>query len=77
MIEIGYFISPAFQRKGYAKEAIIAMLQYLNDYYDIPIVIARIHPENLASNKLIESLPNKSRKTVQPDYIEYVIDTIG
>ena len=55
-MEVGYSIAHAHQRKGYAYEALSALLGLLqNDLY-LEMVTAGILPENKASEKLLEKL---------------------
>lgn len=54
--EIGYMLLPKAQGKGYAKEAVQAMLIYGFEQLDLHSVEAVIDPENEASIKLIEKL---------------------
>lgn len=53
--EIGYWISPAFQRKGYAEEAVSAVLDYAVELGKVPIY-AEIREENIPSRRLAEKL---------------------
>ena len=48
-IEVGYWIGPAFQRRGYAREALTAMLQALQG----EVVFAECHPANIPSWSLL------------------------
>lgn len=54
--EIGYAISPKYQRKGYAFEAISAMLIFLQNELLLDMVVAGVLPENIPSIKLLEKL---------------------
>ena len=51
-IEIGYWIGPAFQRCGYAREALTAMLQALHG----EIIFAECHPANIPSWSLLRAV---------------------
>jgi [ribosomal protein S5]-alanine N-acetyltransferase len=53
-IEIGYFISEKHRRKGFAEEAVNALVDWCFGISDIPYVIATISCDNVPSNKLIE-----------------------
>ncbi len=54
--EIGYTIAPAFQRRGYATEAMRALLGELEGAYGIRRFIARTDPRNVASIALLARL---------------------
>lgn len=53
--EIGYIINKDYQRKGYATEAIKAVLQYGFEH-NVHRVFAECSPKNICSWKLLESL---------------------
>lgn len=55
-MEIGYTISPHHQRKGYATEAIRAILGYLFDTLGKHRVTASLDPRNTASAAVLEKL---------------------
>jgi len=52
-VEIGYTISPKYQGKGYGKEAVTALINFLFQTYPIGRIIARTDPQNLASITLL------------------------
>jgi RimJ/RimL family protein N-acetyltransferase len=54
--EIGYTIAPAFQRRGYATEAVRAILAELEAIYAIRCFVARTDPRNVASIALLVRL---------------------
>ena len=54
--EIGYSITPAHQRKGYAFEALSALLDLLQKELCLELVTAGILPENIASERLLTKL---------------------
>lgn len=55
-MEIGYSIAHAHQRKGYAYEALSALLGLLQNDLCLEMVTAGILPENTASEKLLQKL---------------------
>lgn len=56
MAEIGITISHKQQRKGYAKEALIGILNFLFNLEDFHRVTEIVDVENEASIKLLESI---------------------
>lgn len=54
VIKIGYTVSPAFQGRGYATEAVSALIAYAFDRLDARIVRAYASAENLPSIRLAE-----------------------
>ena len=54
--EIGFFVLPMHQRKGFAREALSAILPHLFDAYDMPRLIADVDPRNAASIGLLTSI---------------------
>ena len=54
--EIGYGIAPVHQQKGYAFEALSALLDLRQKELRLEMVTAGILPENVASEKLLEKL---------------------
>ena len=55
-VAIGYIIDPAHQRKGIAREAVSAMLDFCFGELGLHRVQAFIHPDNIASRTLVEKL---------------------
>jgi RimJ/RimL family protein N-acetyltransferase len=55
-VEIGYTLSPVFQGKGYAVEAVRAVMDYLFHDLHKHRITASVDPENLKSIKLLEKL---------------------
>jgi RimJ/RimL family protein N-acetyltransferase len=54
--EIGYSISPHFQRKGLGREVTEALVGFLFEEMSIHKIIARTDPENLGSIKILEGI---------------------
>jgi len=52
--ELGWGLSPAFQGKGYAAEALSAVLAWADARLPAPRTVCMISPENLASIRLAE-----------------------
>jgi [ribosomal protein S5]-alanine N-acetyltransferase len=59
-VAIGYIVDPARQRKGIATEAVSAMLGFCFGELGLHRVQAFIHPDNIASRKLVERLGFRS-----------------
>lgn len=55
-LELGYHIFPEYRRKGYAKEACQAAIEYAEEEFGTVQFIARIGKENIVSKKVAESL---------------------
>ena len=55
-MEIGYSIAHAHQRKGYAYEALSALIDLLQKDLCLDMITAGILPENIASEKLLSKL---------------------
>jgi len=56
MVEVGYAVDPQFRRQGYARAALLAMLQRAEREASVSTVRASIRPDNLASSALVQSL---------------------
>jgi len=67
-VEIGYALLPAFRRRGYAREAAIAVMRHARQSHGLTRLAAIVSPHNAASIRLLEKLGMQYRKTVQlPD----------
>ena len=55
-VEVGVTIDPAFQRQGYAREAIDGLLGFLFQQTDTHRIYASIDPRNVASIRLFDGL---------------------
>ncbi|HEY9180678.1 MAG TPA: GNAT family N-acetyltransferase [Candidatus Baltobacteraceae bacterium] len=53
---IAYAIYPAFQRRGYAREASLAVIEYVRNAYTVERICAEMDIRNEASYRLAESL---------------------
>lgn len=55
-VELGYGVHSPFRRKGYAREAAIALMRWAYARHDQRCFVLSISPQNLASTALAESL---------------------
>jgi len=55
-VELGYEIDPAHRRKGYAREALIGIMDWAATTHGIQKFVASISPQNHASQALAKSL---------------------
>lgn len=53
-IEIGYAIAEAYQRNGYAREALTAFIPYAKLNYTLPTIHGIVKSRNIASYKTLE-----------------------
>ena len=77
-MEIGYSIAPAYQRKGYAYEALSALLTLLQKELKLELVTAGTLPGNIPSINLLSKLGFQSegirRKAVWHEGIDATVD---
>lgn len=52
--EVGFLLDKPFWGKGYATEAALASIQFGFEHFDLDHIIALVHPENIASRRVIE-----------------------
>jgi len=52
--EVGFLLDRPFWGKGYATEAALASLQFGFEHFSLDHIIALVHPDNLASRRVIE-----------------------
>ncbi len=57
MVEMGYGVDPAYRRRGYARAALLVLLERARQEPDVHILRATISPENAASLGLIAQFP--------------------
>lgn len=63
--EVGYLLAPAHWGKGYATEAAQAALCFGFNRFDLDHIIALVHPDNLASRRVIEKCGLHYLETIQ------------
>jgi ribosomal-protein-alanine N-acetyltransferase len=52
--EVGFLLDQPFWGRGYATEATLASLQFGFEHFSLDHIIALVHPDNLASQRVIE-----------------------
>ena len=70
--EIGYTIKPDNQRKGYGKEAVLGVLNYLFGIMKKNEILASIDPRNEPSKRILEGIGFEIKEQKSDD-IEYVL----
>ncbi len=55
-VEIGYTIAKPFQRRGFGKESVLRILQYLFEDLKKHRIVASLDPKNESSIRLLESV---------------------
>jgi ribosomal-protein-alanine N-acetyltransferase len=57
MVEVGYGVDPAYRRRGYARAALLLMVERARAHPDVRTLRATVSPDNSASLGLIAQLP--------------------
>ena len=76
-LEIGYSIDPPYRRRGFAREAVHAMLDWAHATHGITRVVASVSPTNDASLALIGQFgfARVGEQMDKIDGLEYVFET--
>ncbi|MGZ3496063.1 MAG: GNAT family N-acetyltransferase [Vulcanimicrobiaceae bacterium] len=53
---VAYATYPGYQRRGYAREAVAALIEHLFEAHDLERILAEMDVRNVASYRLVESL---------------------
>lgn len=75
--ELGYMISGKYQRMGYGREAVQAILSYAGEELEAPRVILRIDRENTASRRFAEEIGfhlSPQEPEAEPNVLLYIYD---
>jgi RimJ/RimL family protein N-acetyltransferase len=64
-IEVGYHVRRSLQGRGYATEAAAASRDYARDVLGLDRLVAIIHPDNVASQRVAEKIGLALEKTVE------------
>ncbi|MBR2130720.1 GNAT family protein [Aerococcus sp.] len=67
-VEIGYTFSKDFRGKGYAKEAVYALIATVLDQYNIHRIVANLDARNTSSANLCERLGMRKEAHFIQDY---------
>ena len=57
MVEVGYGVDPAYRRRGYARAALLHMVDRARAHPDVRVLRATVSPTNAASLGLVAQLP--------------------
>lgn len=74
VLELGFMLGEEYQHKGYAFEACQAVIRYAKDELENTNIIAVVHKDNLASQKLCERLGFRSSRQYDSEFILYKIN---
>lgn len=55
-VEFGYTVFPEFRRQGYAREALLALMDWAQRTHQVPRFVVSISPQNVPSRRLAEGL---------------------
>ena len=55
-VELGFTVFPPFRRRGYAREATLALIEWARRYHGVSRFVMTISPDNVASQSLAKSL---------------------
>lgn len=62
--EVGFLFDRPFWGKGYATEAALAALRFGFEHFELDHILALVHPENLASRRVLEKCAMRYDETI-------------
>lgn len=71
LAEISYILVPDQHGKGFAKEAVIRLLEFSKNIWNCNIIVAEIHKNNIPSIKFIERL-GFDKQSENRNFIRYI-----
>lgn len=74
--EIGYFISPQFQRKGYATEASLSLIDFARTELKLKTIYATTRHDNIASQRTLKRLGFINNGTIDNQYHDAVSERL-
>jgi len=66
-LEVGYHVAPRWQGQGLASEAAAACRDFAREHVEAPELIAIIHPDNRASERVAEKIGMRRVEDDQPE----------
>ena len=73
-VEIGYSIVPQFQRRGFASEAVRALVEWAFSHRSVDRVVARTLPDNPASRALLRNLGFRETAPLEPGMLRFELE---
>jgi 8-oxo-dGTP diphosphatase len=75
-VEVGYWLGRPFWGAGYATEAVKAAVRHAFGFPDVRTVFAEIHPDNVASRRVLEKAGLRETGRVQGQMRGIAVETI-
>lgn len=81
-VDIGYRFLPECWGKGYATESALMLMRQCNIEFGLRRIVGLVHPENVASKRVLEKLGLRFERELPPDHdggtmMLYSIDQFG
>ncbi|TVY23581.1 hypothetical protein LHYA1_G007540 [Lachnellula hyalina] len=70
-VDLGYYLHPDWQGKGIMKSAVQAIVDWGKNYESVRTVFVRVLQENVASMRIVTSLPQFVRCNGEDDFQQY------
>jgi ribosomal-protein-alanine N-acetyltransferase len=64
-VEVAYMLGKPFWGQGWATEAARASLAYAFETLDVPFIVGIVHPDNVASRRVLEKMGLKVRERTE------------